>query len=140
MENGVSRHVAARFRGLQRRHGDVGGHAVEKRPADHHAGAQVDHGRQVEPPLAGAQVGDVADELVGGDGAREVAAHQVGPGPGLGVGDGGALARVGRAAAYAQLAHQFQHPCSASGARTPAAASRARTGSRTCGPIPATRA
>ena len=48
--------------------------------AHHHAGAQVDHRGQAEPPLAGAQAGDVADELVGGDGAGEVAPHHVGPG------------------------------------------------------------
>lgn len=108
VEYGVSGHVAARLGRLQRRHGDVGGHPVRERPSHHHARAQVDHRGQVQPSLAGAQVGDVAHELVGGNGAREVAAHQIGAGLGLGVEDCGALACVGRAAAYAQLAHQFQ--------------------------------
>ena len=110
VEYGVARHVSSRFGGFQRRHRDVGGHAARQRPPDHHARVQVDHGRQVQPALAGAQVGDVAHELVGGDRAREVAAHQVGPGLGLGVGNRGALALVWRAAAYAQLAHQLAHP------------------------------
>lgn len=108
MENSVSGHVAARLRGFQGRHGDVGGHPVGQRPADHHARAQVDHGGEEKPSLVVAQVGDVAHELVGVDGAREVAAHQVGAGPGLGIGDRGPFPGVGRAAAYPQLAHQFQ--------------------------------
>lgn len=76
VENGVSGPVAARFRRFERRHGDVGGHAVVERPTTHHhARAQVDHGGQVQPALAGAKVGDVAHELIGGHGAGEVAAH-----------------------------------------------------------------
>lgn len=47
---------------------------------------QVDHRGQVQPTLAGAKVGDVAHELVGGNGAVEVAAHQVGAGLALGSG------------------------------------------------------
>lgn len=110
VEYGVARHVSSRFGGFQRRHRDVGGHALGERPAHHHAGVEVDDRRQVQPSLAGAQVGDVAHELVGWNGTGEVAAHQVGPGPGLRVGDGGALPGVGRAAAYSQPAHQFTHP------------------------------
>ena len=74
------------------------------------ARAQVDHHGQEEPPLAGAKVGDAARGLVGGHGAGEVAAHQVGARLGLGVGYGRALLGVGRAAAYPQLARQFQDP------------------------------
>ena len=59
-----------------------------ERPAHHHVGVRVDDRGQVEPPLAGAQIRDVAHELVGGDGAVEVVPHQVGPAPGLGVGNG----------------------------------------------------
>lgn len=110
VEYGISRHVAARLSRLERRHGDVGGHAVRQRPADHHSRAQVDDGGQVEPALAGAQVRDVAHELVGGHGACEVAAHQVGAGLGLRVRDRGPLPGVGRAAAYPRIAHQLQHP------------------------------
>lgn len=33
-KNGVSGHVAARLRGFQGRHGDVGGHPFRERPAD----------------------------------------------------------------------------------------------------------
>ena len=80
VENGVSGHVAARLRRFQRGDRYVGGHAVGKRPADHHASAQVYDGGKVEPALAGTQVRDVAHELVGGHGAREVSAHQVGAG------------------------------------------------------------
>ena len=86
MENGVSGHAAARLGRLERRHRDVGGHPAREQPADHHARAQVDHRGQVQPPLAGAKVRDVAHELVGGNGAREVAARQVGAGLGLRVG------------------------------------------------------
>lgn len=68
MEYGVARHVSARSGGSQRRHHDVGRHALGERPAHHHAGVQVDHRRKVQPALAGAQVGDVAHELVGGYG------------------------------------------------------------------------
>ena len=82
------------------------------------ARAQVDHGGEEEPSLAGAQVGDVAHELAGGDGAREVAAHQVGAGLGVRVGDRGPLPGVRRAAAYAQLAHQLEHPVSREAAET----------------------
>ena len=110
VEYRVAGHVAARFGRRQRRNHDVRRHSLGERPAHHHAGAQVDDRREVQPPLAGAQVGDVAHELVGWNGAGEVAAHQVGPGPRLGIRDRGALPRVGRAPAYPQLAHQFAHP------------------------------
>lgn len=110
VEYRVAGHVAARLGRRQRRNHDVGGHALGERPAHHHAGVEVDDRRQAQPALAGARVGDVAHELAGRNGAGEVAAHQVGPGPGLRVGDGGALPGVGCAAAYPQLAHQFAHP------------------------------
>ena len=71
-EYGVLCHVPARTRALEGADDDIGGHALGQRPAHEHAGVQVDHRRQVEPALAGAQVGDVADELVGGHRAREV--------------------------------------------------------------------
>lgn len=80
VEYRVSRHVATRFGRCQRRYRDVRRHSLGKRPAHHHAGAQVDDRREVQPPLADAQVRDVAHELVGGHGAGEVAPHQVGPG------------------------------------------------------------
>ena len=48
-----------------------GAHVVGNLPAHHHARGQVDHGRQIQPPLTGAQVGDVTDQarawLVGGE-------------------------------------------------------------------------
>ena len=47
---------------------DVGGHALGQRPAHGHAGVQVDRRRQVEPALAGAQVGDVPKSLRVGTG------------------------------------------------------------------------
>ena len=78
VEYGVRCHVPARTRALEGADDDIGGHALGQRPAHEHAGVQVDHRRQVEPALAGAQVGDVADELVGGHRAREVPPDQVG--------------------------------------------------------------
>jgi hypothetical protein len=36
-----------------------GAHVAVDVPADHHAGAQVDHGGQIQPALARFQVGDV---------------------------------------------------------------------------------
>lgn len=49
----------------------------QRATANHHARAQVDHGDQEEPALPGTKVCHVADQLVGGNGAREVAAHQI---------------------------------------------------------------
>ena len=61
---------------------------VGRRPADHPAAAQVQHRRQVQPALAGGDVGDVADpdpiDLAG----LEPAIQRV-------LGDGVAVARVG---------------------------------------------
>jgi hypothetical protein len=46
-------------------------------PAHHHARGQVDDGRQKQPPLRGAQVGDVSDQAgAGGDGG-EVPIQQI---------------------------------------------------------------
>lgn len=78
VEHDVSWHVTVRFGRFRRHYDDVAGHAIRERAFDHHVGAQVDGGGQVEPALSGAQVGDVAHELVDGRGAREVAAQQVG--------------------------------------------------------------
>jgi hypothetical protein len=61
----------------------AGPHVAGELPPGHHAGGQVDHGRQVQPPLAGAQVGDVGEpELVGGGGG-ELALDQVLAGGGV---------------------------------------------------------
>ena len=108
-EYGVLCHVPARTRALEGADDDIGGHALGQRPAHEHAGVQVDHRRQVEPALAGAQVGDVADELVGGHRAREVPPDQVGPWLGVPVGDRRPLRLVRRAAADPQLAHALAH-------------------------------
>ncbi len=97
VEYGVLCHVPARTRALEGADDDIGGHALGQRPAHEHAGVQVDHRRQVEPALAGAQVGDVADELVGGHRAREVPPDQVGPWLGVPVGDRRPLRLVRRA-------------------------------------------
>ena len=110
VEYRASRHATARFGRRRRRYRDVRRHSPGERPAHHHAGVQVDDRREVQPPLAGAQVRDVAHELVGGHGAGEVAPHQVGPGLRLGIRDRSALPRVGRASAYPRLAHQFARP------------------------------
>lgn len=109
VEYGVLCHVPARTRALEGADDDIGGHALGQRPAHEHAGVQVDHRRQVEPALAGAQVGDVADELVGGHRAREVPPDQVGPWLGVPVGDRRPLRLVRRAAADPQLAHALAH-------------------------------
>ena len=48
---------------------EVGAHVVGDGPADHTARVRVDHGRQVEPPFPGPQVGDIAHpDLVQGPG------------------------------------------------------------------------
>src|SRR3954471_20632615 len=62
---------------------------VGELPADHHPSGQVDHGGQVEPALAGAQVGDVADQPLPGRVRVKVPLDQVRPAPGLAAVDGG---------------------------------------------------
>lgn len=46
---------------LERVDDDVGGDAVGDRPADDAAGERVDHGRAVDPAVAGAMLRDVAE-------------------------------------------------------------------------------
>ena len=45
-------------------HDQAGAHVVGELPADDHAGREIEHGRQVEPALAGLEVGDVTDEAL----------------------------------------------------------------------------
>jgi hypothetical protein len=47
----------------------AGAHVAGQLPAGHHPGGQVDDGGQVEPSLAGAQVGDVTGQTLPGAGA-----------------------------------------------------------------------
>jgi hypothetical protein len=47
----------------------AGAHVLGKLPADHHPGSQVDHAGQIQPALAGAQIGDVPDQPLTGAGA-----------------------------------------------------------------------
>ena len=58
---------------------EAGAHVRGELPADDHAGGQVDHGGQVEPALAGSEVGDVADQPLAGRAAGrvEVTADQI---------------------------------------------------------------
>lgn len=68
-------------------------HVIGHLPADHPAGGQVDHGRQIQPPLARAQVGDVANACLPGCPlvGREPTPDQVGKSLGVGSRDRGAL-------------------------------------------------
>jgi hypothetical protein len=62
---------------VQRVDHEAGAHVLGQLPADDHAGGQIDHGGQIQPSLAGLEVGDVADQartrLLGG----EVAPDQI---------------------------------------------------------------
>ena len=62
-------------------------------PADDHAGGQVDHGGQVQPALAGAQVGDVPDQP--GPGAGAVKSRPIRSGVSTGSSPGDRRALVG---------------------------------------------
>src|SRR2546423_5382793 len=55
----------------------AGAQVVGGLPADHHAGGQVDDGGQVQPALAGLEVGDVTDQPGARPGGGEVPADQV---------------------------------------------------------------
>ena len=57
--------------------GQRGAHAVGHRPPDDPPGPYVHHERQVEPPAAGAHVGDVGEPRLVGARCAEVAPHQV---------------------------------------------------------------
>ena len=59
-----------------------GAHVRGGLPADHHAGGQVDDRGQVQPALAGAQVGDVPDQALSRCLGGEVPAIRSGAGAG----------------------------------------------------------
>ena len=83
-------------------------HVVGHRPADHATAGEIDHRSQVQPALPGADVRDVAaPRLIELErGRSEVPLQQVhGRGPGLRVGDGGALEAPPAASSQAVLAH-----------------------------------
>lgn len=94
---------------LERPDDDARGHAPRDRPAGGHARAQAGRGGETKPPLPRPGVGDAADELSGGDRAREVALGQARPGRGALVGNGGPLLRAGGHAAYARPPHALAH-------------------------------
>lgn len=109
MEYGAAGGAAAPPGTLERPDDDARGHAPRDRPAGDHARAQAGRGGETKPPLPRPGVGDAADELSGGDRAREVALGQARPGRGALVGNGGPLLRAGGHAAYARPPHALAH-------------------------------
>ncbi len=97
-------------------------------------GGDVDDGRQVEPTLAGRDVGEVATPA-GAEGCRvrlEVAKDQVRAGYRVGMGDGGVMATSAVLACEAGFAHQSCDPAaSAYGVRECLCGGRSR---RPCRP------
>ena len=80
MEYGAAGGAAAPPGTLERPDDDARGHAPRDRPAGGHARAQAGRGGETKPPLPRPGVGDAADELSGGDRAREVALGPARPG------------------------------------------------------------
>jgi hypothetical protein len=62
-----------------------------QRPADHHARAQVDDNRQVQPTFGCFKVGDVADQLGGGHRCIEIPLYEIRAQGSIGSRDSGAL-------------------------------------------------
>jgi hypothetical protein len=69
----------------------AGAHVVRELPAGDHLRGQVDNGRQVQPPIAGLEVGDVTHQPGAGRCGGEVPADQVRAGHWLLTGQRGAL-------------------------------------------------
>jgi hypothetical protein len=87
-----------------------GAHVRCELPADDHAGGQVDHGREVEPALAGLEVGDVTDEPGAGRAAGgEVSSDQVGRLDRILAGHGGAFVGAWLHRFEAEFAHQVRN-------------------------------
>src|SRR5829696_1606772 len=91
VEDGAGGSVAVRDGHLQGVGDQAGAEVVGELPADDHAGAQVDHGGQVQPSLAGLEVGDVHRPVAVPARRCEVPSDQVGAGDWLRAGHGGAL-------------------------------------------------
>ncbi len=101
--------AAVRVGHPQRVADQLGAHVRGHRPAHHFTVVEVDHGRQIEPSLARAQVGDVPHEPLAGPAGGEVPADQVGAVVLVVGGDRGALARPGLDAEDPQLVHDAAH-------------------------------
>jgi len=67
----------------------AGAHVAGELPADDHPGREINHRGQVEPALAGLEVGDVADEPLTWRGGGEVPVDQVRAAPDLTAVNGG---------------------------------------------------
>jgi len=77
MDDDTLGHLSPPQSHLQRLADQVGGHPFGKRPADDQPGIEVDDHGQVEPPLFGPEIGDIAHPLLVGGRGAEVLLQQV---------------------------------------------------------------
>jgi hypothetical protein len=111
VDQGVGR-SAPRQGHLQGPQRQLGAQVIGHRPAHHAAREAVQHRRQVEPALPGADVGDIADPELVWMRRGEVPLHQVRQ-QCEGIPDGGAPVALGNASGEAGTAHQPRHPFAA---------------------------
>ena len=85
-----------------------GAHVLGELPADDHPRGEIDHGREVEPALAGFEVGDVTDQALArcAAGRVEVPPDQVRRVDGVLAGNGGAFVGAWLHRPQPEFAHQ----------------------------------